>query len=455
MEKVEFLILRNLIYNEEYTRKVLAYLKQDYFKEYSHKTLFEEIHSFINEYNNPPSKEALLIEIEKRSDLDVETISNIHQILDGLENTPTEDQWLLDTTEKWCRDQAIYLALMESIQIADGQIEKKSRDSIPSILENALAVSFDNHVGHDYIEDSDLRFEYYHDLQTKLPFDLEYFNKITKGGVSNKTLNLILGGTNVGKTLIFTSLASSYLRQGKNVLYISLEMAEEEIAKRIDANCLDINIDEIERVSKDNFNRKIDNFTKRTQGKLIVKEYPTTGASVIHFKSLINELRLKKNFRPDVIFIDYLSICASSRIKRGFANSYEYVGAIAEELRGFAKENDVPIWSGVQANRSNQANSDPTLEAISESAKLGHIADFMVAVISTEELEAMGQYLFKQLKNRYNRKGKLLRFTCGVDYEKMRLYDVDQSVQQEEQYVPPNDEESSSSLTSKFNDFVF
>ena len=454
MEKVEFLILRNLIYNEEYTRKVLGYLREDYFKEFSHKTLFEEVHNFITEYNNPPSKEALLIEIEKRSDLNAQTVSEITQIIDGLDSAPVESQWLLDTTEKWCRDQAIYLALMESIQIADGQVEKKSRDSIPSILEEALSVSFDNHVGHDYIEDSDLRFEYYHDLQTKLPFDLEYFNKITKGGVSNKTLNLILGGTNVGKTLIFTSLASSYLKQGKNVLYISLEMAEEEIAKRIDANCLDINIDEIERVSKDNFNRKIDNFNRKTQGKLIVKEYPTTGASVIHFKSLINELKLKKNFKPDVIFIDYLSICASSRIKRGFANSYEYVGAIAEELRGFAKENDVPIWSGVQANRSNQSNSDPTLEAISESAKLGHIADFMLAVISTEELEAMGQYLFKQLKNRYNRKGKLLRFTCGVDYEKMRLYDVDQSVQQEEQYTPPEDEEPST-LTSKFNDFVF
>jgi replicative DNA helicase len=454
MEKVEFLILRNLIYNEEYTRKVLAYIQEDYFKEYSHKTLFEEIHEFINEYNNPPSKEALLIEIEKRNDLNPQTVSEIHQIISDFENIPVENQWLVDTTEKWCRDQAIYLALMESIQIADGQDEKKNRDSIPSILEKALSVSFDNHVGHDYIEDSDLRFEYYHDLQTKLPFDLEYFNKITKGGVSNKTLNLILGGTNVGKTLIFTSLASSYLKQGKNVLYISLEMAEEEIAKRIDANCLDINIDEIERVSKESFNRKINTFNRKTQGRLIVKEYPTTGASVIHFKSLINELKLKKNFKPDVIFIDYLSICASSRIKRGFANSYEYVGAIAEELRGFAKENDVPIWSGVQANRSNQANSDPTLEAISESAKLGHIADFMLAVISTEELEAMGQYLFKQLKNRYNRKGKLLRFTCGVDYEKMRLYDVDQSTQ-EEPYAPPEDVEETSSLTTKFNDFVF
>jgi replicative DNA helicase len=454
MEKVEFLILKNLIYNEAYVRKVLPFLKSEYFKEYSHRTIFTEIHEFINEYNNPPSKEALYIEIEKRTDLNAETVSEISNIIEGFENSPVENQWLMDTTEKWCRDQAIYLALMESIQIADGQVEKKNRDSIPSILQDALAVSFDNHVGHDYIEDSDERFEYYHDIQAKIPFDLEYFNRITKGGVSNKTLNLILGGTNVGKTLIFTSLASSYLRQGKNVLYISLEMAEEEIAKRIDSNCLDINIDEIEKLTKDNFNKKINNFTRKTQGKLIVKEYPTTGASIIHFKSLINELKLKKNFKPDVIFVDYLSICASSRIKRGFANSYEYVGAIAEELRGFAKENDVPIWSGVQANRNNQANSDPTLEAISESAKLGHIADFMLAVISTEELESMGQYLFKQLKNRYNRKGKLLRFTCGVDYEKMRLYDVDQSVQQEEQFVYKEEEEPSS-LTAKFNDFQF
>lgn len=455
MEKVEFLILKNLIYNEAYIRKVLPFLRPEYFKEYSHRTLFEEIHNFITEYNNPPSKEAISIEIENRTDLTAETVSEVITILNDFSETPVEAQWLMDTTEKWCRDQAIYLALMESIQIADGQVEKKGRDAIPSILQDALAVSFDNHVGHDYIEDSDIRFEYYHDIQTKIPFDLEYFNRITKGGVSNKTLNLILGGTNVGKTLIFTSLASSYLRQGRNVLYISLEMAEEEIAKRIDANCLDINIDEIERVSKDNFNRKINSFVQKTQGKLIVKEYPTTGASVIHFKSLINELKLKKNFKPDVIFIDYLSICASSRIKRGFANSYEYVGAIAEEVRGFAKENDVPIWSGVQANRSNQSNSDPTLEAISESAKLGHIADFMVAVISTEELESIGQYLFKQLKNRYNRKGKLLRFTCGVDYEKMRLYDVDQSSSQEEQQFIYKEEEEPSNLTSKFNDFVF
>lgn len=457
MSSTEHLILANLINNEEYTRKVLPFLKSDYFQNYSETIVFQEIINFISQYNKLPNKDVLDIEISNREDLNESTFKECLDLAASLDADPVSIDWLYDTTEKWCRDRAIYLALMESIQIADGKNEKKNRDAIPSILEDALAVSFDNHIGHDFLNDSEARFEYYNNIEAKIPFDIEYLNRITRGGVTSKTLNVIMSLSNVGKSLIFTSLASSYLKQGKNVLYITLEMAEEEIAKRIDANCLDISIDEIHKVSKNFYTSNFSLFKTKTQGNLIIKEYPTAGASVIHFKSLINELQLKKHFKPDVIIVDYLGICASSRLKKGAANSYEYVGAIAEELRGFAKEVEVPLWTGVQVNRENTSNADPSLAAISESAKIGHVADFVLAVISTEELEQLGQYLCKQVKNRYNRKGKLLRFTVGVDYEKMRLYDVAQAQDTNAYYNEEDfkEEEPKPKFKDKFKNFTY
>lgn len=443
MDKIEILVLKNLIYNDDYARKVLPFLKTDYFQDYNQKVLYEEINSFIAEYNKLPTLEALDIEITKRTDLNETSYSEVNQLLNSFENEVVSLEWLISTTETWCQDRAIYLALMDSIQIADGNDEKRGRDAIPSILQDALAVSFDNNIGHDYFENSDDRFEYYHDVQTKIPFDIDRLNQITKGGVKTKTLNIIMGTTNAGKSICLCSFASSYLRMGKNVLYITLEMSEEEIAKRIDANLLDFNIDNISSVSKNLYDERIKNLQNRINGKLIIKEYPTGGASVNNFRSLLNELVLKKKFIPDIIIVDYLSICASSRFRKGFSNSYEYVGSVAEELRGLAKESDVPIWSAIQSNRDQQANTDPTLAGISESAKIGHVSDFLVAIISNEELEQLGQYMFKQIKNRYNQKSKLTRFVVGIDYTKMRLYDVEESSteieqEQDDDYVKPD-----------------
>lgn len=452
-DKIEHLILKNLIFNEEYTRKVLPFLKVEYFQEYSQSILFDEILSFIAEYNKLPTKDALDIEVSKRTDLNEKTYFEVKQIIESFEYESVSIDWLINTSEQWCKDRAIYLALTESIQIANGADEKRSRDAIPSILQDALAVSFDNNIGHDYFENSDDRFEYYHDVQTKIPFDIQLLNIITKGGVKKKSLNLIMGTTNTGKSICLCSFASSYLRLGKNVLYITLEMAEEEIAKRIDANLLDINIDTIETISKKVFDDKIKTLQNRTNGKLIIKEYPTGGASVNNFKSLLNELELKKKFVPDVIIIDYLSICASSRFRKGIAGSYEYVGSIAEEIRGLAKEFDVPVWSAVQSNREQQNNSDPTLAGIAESAKIGHISDFFVAIVSNEELEQLGQYMFKQIKNRYNQKSKLTRFVVGIDYTKMRLYDVDNDQQNDVQEY--QQEEEKPDLKSKFKALQF
>lgn len=451
MDKVEILVLKNLIYNDDYARKVLPFLKSDYFQDYNQRVLYEEISSFIGEYNKLPTKEALEIEITKRTDLNESSYSETTSILSSLECEAVSLEWLIETTETWCQDRAIYLALMDSIQIADGNDEKRGRDAIPSILQDALAVSFDNNIGHDYFENSDERFEYYHDVQTKIPFDLERLNQITKGGVKNKTLNIIMGTTNAGKSICLCSFASSYLRMGKNVLYITLEMSEEEIAKRIDANLLDINIDNMAAVSKPLYDDKIRTLQNRINGKLIIKEYPTGGASVNNFRSLLNELVLKKKFVPDIIIVDYLSICSSSRFRKGFSNSYEYVGSVAEELRGLAKESDVPVWSAIQSNRDQQANTDPTLAGISESAKIGHVSDFLVAIISNEELEQLGQYMFKQIKNRYNQKSKMTRFVVGIDYTKMRLYDVEDStenIQEAEDYEKPD-------LKSKFKALQF
>ena len=430
MDQIEFLILRNLLHNEEYIRKVIPFIKSEYFEDKNQKIVFEEIHSFVLEYNQPATKEVLCIEIEKRIDINEQEFKEITQVISCLEDVATEFNWLVDTTEKWCRDRAIYLALMESIHITDGKDAKKNRDSIPTILSEALAVSFDTHIGHDYLLDYEQRYESYHRKEEKIEFDLEYFNKITKGGLPNKTLNIALAGTGVGKSLFMCHVASSVLLQGRNVLYITLEMAEERIAERIDANLLNVPIQDIGDLPKKMFENKITSLAKKTQGSLIIKEYPTASAHSGHFKSLLNELALKKSFKPDIIFIDYLNICASSRFKGGSnINSYTLVKSIAEELRGLAVEFNVPIMSATQTTRSGFGSSDPGLVDTSESFGLPATADLMFALISTEELEGLGQILIKQLKNRYNDPTIYKRFVVGIDRAKMRLYDVEQSAQ--------------------------
>jgi len=430
MDKIEFLILRNLLNNEDYVRKVIPFIKSEYFEDYNQKIVFEEILNFVSEYNQLATKEVLCIEVEKRTDINEQSFKEIVQLISCLEDVPVEPGWLIDTTEKWCRDRAIYLALMESIHIADGNDEKKNRDSIPSILSDALAVSFDNHVGHDYLQDYEQRYESYHKKEDKIEFDLEYFNKITKGGLPNKTLNIALAGTGVGKSLFMCHVASSVLLQGRNVLYITLEMAEERIAERIDANLLNVPIQDIADLPKQMFENKVTNLAKKTQGTLIIKEYPTASAHSGHFKSLLNELALKKSFHPDIIFIDYLNICASSRFKGGSnINSYTLVKSIAEELRGLAVEFNVPIMSATQTTRSGYGSSDVELTDTSESFGLPATADLMFALISTEDLEGLGQILVKQLKNRYNDPTIHKRFVVGIDRAKMRLYDCEQSAQ--------------------------
>ena len=441
-DQIEFLILRNLLHNEDYVRKVIPFIKSEYFEDTNQRIVFEEILSFIQEYNQPATKEVLCIEVENRKDINDTSFKDIVHLIQNLDDVPIELEWLIDTTEKWCRDRAIYIALIESIHIADGKNEKKSRDSIPSILSDALAVSFDTHIGHDYLLDYEQRYESYHKKEEKIEFDLEYFNKITKGGLPNKTLNIALAGTGVGKSLFMCHVASSVLLQGRNVLYITLEMAEERIAERIDANLLNVPIQDIGDLPKQMFESKVTNLAKKTQGTLIIKEYPTASAHSGHFKSLLNELALKKSFRPDIIFIDYLNICASSRYKGNLSvNSYSYIKAIAEELRGLAVEFNVPIVSATQTTRSGYGSSDVELTDTSESFGLPATADLMFALISTEELEELGQILVKQLKNRYNDPTIHKRFVVGIDRAKMRLYDCEQSAQndildnkQEEEY---------------------
>jgi len=430
MDKVELLILRNLLHNEEYVRKVIPFIKSEYFEDQNQKVIFEEILKFVQTYNDPATKEVLCIEVENRQDVNDTSFKEITQMISYLDDEPTEFNWLVNTTEKWCRDRAIYLALMESIHIADGKDDKKNRDSIPSILSDALAVSFDTHIGHDYLQDYEKRYESYHKKEDKIEFDLEYFNKITKGGLPNKTLNIALAGTGVGKSLFMCHVASSVLLQGRNVLYITLEMAEERIAERIDANLLNVPIQDITDLPKQMFESKVTNLAKKTQGTLIIKEYPTASAHSGHFKALLNELALKKSFRPDIIFIDYLNICASSRYRGGSnINSYTFVKSIAEELRGLAVEFNVPIVSATQTTRSGYGSSDVELTDTSESFGLPATADLMFALISTEELEGLGQILVKQLKNRYNDPTIHKRFVIGIDRAKMRLYDCEQSAQ--------------------------
>ena len=432
MERIELTILRNLIFNEEYSRKVIPFIEPDYFEERKEKVIFEEITSFIVNYDSAITIEALNIEVENRSDLTDTELNEIREINRSLDDSPIDYQWLTDTTEKWCRDRAIYLALMESIALADGQDDKKGRDAIPSILSDALAVSFDNNIGHDYLLNYEERYEYYHKKEDKIEFDLEYFNKITKGGLPNKTLNIALAGTGVGKSLFMCHHASSVLLQGRNVLYITMEMAEEKIAERIDANLLNVPIQDLTDLPKVMFDKKVNSISKKTQGQLIIKEYPTASAHSGHFKTLLNELALKKSFRPDIIFIDYLNICASSRYRANSGvNSYSYIKAIAEELRGLAVESNVPIVSATQTTRSGFASSDVDLTDTSESFGLPATADLMFALISTEELEALNQIMVKQLKNRYNDPTIFKRFIIGIDRAKMRLYDVEQTAQED------------------------
>jgi len=381
MEKVETTILRNLLFNNDYCRKVLPFIKNEYFENLHEKVVFEEICKFIVAYEKLATKEVVLIETEKRTDITEDTYKTICDYVSKLDNNDVDYKWLVDTTERWCRDRAIYLALMESIKIADGQDDKKNRDAIPSILSDALAVSFDNNIGHDYFKDFERRYEFYHQREEKIPFDLEFFNKVTKGGLPNKTLNIALAGTGVGKSLFMCHVAASVLLQGKNVLYITLEMAEERIAERIDSNLLNVNIQDIESLPKMMFESKVNKISKKSQGTLIIKEYPTASAHAGHFRALLNELSLKKSFKPDIIFIDYLNICASSRHKANSSiNSYTYIKAIAEELRGLAVETNVPIVSATQTTRSGYGNSDVELTDTSESFGLPATADLMFAL---------------------------------------------------------------------------
>ena len=397
MERIETTILRNLVFDEEYSRKVIPFIEPDYFEQRTEKVIFEEISQFIVNYGGAITTEALQIELENRTDLTETEIKESRDITGMFNDSPADRQWLLDTTEKWCRDRAIYIALMESISIADGQDDKKNRDAIPSILSEALAVSFDNHIGHDYLQDYEERYESYHRKEDRIPFDLEFFDKITKGGIPNKTLNIALAGTGVGKSLFMCHFASSVLLQGKNVLYITLEMAEEKIAERIDANLLNVNIQDIVDLPKVMFGDKVTSLTKKTQGSLIIKEYPTASAHSGHFRALLNELALKKSFKPDIIFVDYLNICASSRYRtNNNVNSYSYIKAIAEELRGLAVEANLPIVSATQTTRSGFASSDVDLTDTSESFGLPATADLMFALISTEELEELNQIMVKQ-----------------------------------------------------------
>ena len=458
MDKIEFLILKNLLNNEDYMRKVVPFVKADYFEDSNQRVVFEEIFSFVSQYNEVPTREIVSIEVEKRKDLNETTLKEVSHLIGCLDDTPVEYEWLLNTTEKWCRDRAIYLALLESIGIADGNNEKKTPDAIPSILSDALAVSFDNHVGHDYLLDYEERYDLYNKKETRTEFDLEYFNKITKGGLPNKTLNIALAGTGVGKSLFMCHVASSVLLQGKNVLYITLEMAEEKIAERIDANLLNVPIQQLIDLPEMMFENKVTSIAKKTQGTIIIKEYPTASAHSGHFKALLNELALKKSFKPDIIFIDYLNICASSRYRANSnVNSYSYIKAIAEELRGLAVETNVPIVSATQTTRSGYGNSDVDLTDTSESFGLPATADLMFALISTEELEEQGQIMVKQLKNRYHDPTLNKRFVIGVDRAKMKLYDCEQQAQNDivdsGQEVEYNSDKSK--MLSKFDALKF
>ena len=428
-ERIEFTILRNLIFNEDYTRKTFPFVTEIYFTKREEQILFQEINSFVMKYKNLPSKEAILIELGNRKDINDTEVKLVKDLVSTLNPEKIDQQWLLDTTEKFCKDRAVHNAVLDGIKILDGKDKLRTQEAIPSILADALAVSFDNHIGHDYINDADERFAFYHTREKKYQFDLDYFNRITKGGVPSKTLNIALAGTGVGKSLFMCHCASAYLAQGLNVLYITLEMAEERIAERIDANLLDTTIDDLHLLPKDLYDSKIEKVKNKTSGQLIIKEYPTASAHSGHFRSLFNELALKKSFRPDVVFIDYLNICTSARFKGGNVGSYFFIKAIAEELRGLAVEFNVPIFSATQTTRTGFVSTDIGLEDTAESFGLPATADFMFALQTNEELDQLGQMKVKQLKNRYNDPGINRSFIIGVDRAKMKLYDVDNNAQ--------------------------
>tara|TARA_B000000557_G_scaffold227205_1_gene198041 strand:+ start:1245 stop:2618 length:1374 start_codon:yes stop_codon:yes gene_type:complete len=451
---LEQVVLRHILTDEQYMRAVLPYIKPDYF-EGIYRILFKEAGKFVAKYNKLPNAEAFKIQLDETESLSEEQYKLAIDILPNLfSEEEVNSQWLNDSTEKWCQDRALHNAIMESITIIEGKHAQLTKNALPDILSKALSVSFDNNIGHDYTENADQRFEFYHQEENKIPFDLDYFNKITDGGLPNKTLNICLAGTGVGKSLFMCHVAASCLVQGRNVLYITMEMAEERIAERIDANLLNVPIDQLDKMSKDMFTTKVGQLAKDTAGKLIIKEYPTGSAHSGHFRALLNELKLKKSFVPEIIFIDYLNICASSRMKSlgGAINSYTYIKAIAEELRGLAVEFDVPIFSATQTNRQGYSNSDVGLEDTSESFGLPATADLMFAIVSTEELEQMSQLMVKQLKNRYNDPVKYKRFMIGVDRSKMRLYDIEEAKQ--EQLVDDTPVfDSKKDVPDKFKDF--
>ena len=452
---LELTILRNLLTDEKYMRKVLPFVKPDYF-EGIYRILFKEAGKYVGKYNKLPSAESFKVEIDQSDRLNGENYTVAVDLVPQLfSKEEIDEQWLVDTTEKWCQDRAIYNAIMESISIIDGKHETLTKGALPDLLSKALGVAFDTNVGHDYIENQEERYEFYHQQEDRIPFDLEYFNKITKGGVPNKTLNIALAGTGVGKSLFMCHVAASALVQGRDVLYITMEMAEERIAERIDANLLNTPIDQLTNLSKEMHRTKVEDMARKTAGKLIIKEYPTGSAHTGHFRALLNELKLKKQFEPEIIFIDYLNICASSRMKGmgGAINSYNYIKAIAEELRGLAVEFNVPLFSATQTTRSGYSNSDVGLEDTSESFGLPATADLMFAIISTEELQNRGQMMVKQLKNRYNDPVANRRFVIGVDRSKMRLYDVDESEQDLTDDTPVFEKTQAHEEMSKFKDF--
>ena len=430
LQTIERTTLTQLVTNEQYARKVLPFMKKDYFTDRTERTIFEEITKFVDKYNKIPTQTSLEIEVQGRKDLNESDYKKVVAVIQTLSSTDVDFDWLVDTTEKFCKDKAVYNAIVEGISIIDGKDKERGPDAIPGILTDALAVGFDNAVGHDYLADSESRFDYYHTVEKKIPFDLEFFNKITKGGLPAKTLNIALAGTGVGKSLFMCHVAANCLSQGKNVLYITLEMAEERIAERIDANLMNISMEDLHDLPKQMFDNKIAKIIKSTSGKLIVKEYPTASAHSAHFRGLIKELAIKKSFKPDIIFIDYLNICASSRFKGAQnVNSYMYIKSIAEELRGLAVETNVPIMSATQTTRSGFSNSDVGLEDTSESFGLPATADLMFALISNEELDELNQIAVKQLKNRYNDPTMNKRFVIGIDRAKMRLFDIKVSEQ--------------------------
>ena len=456
MERIERTAIRNLIHNEQYCRKVLPFIKEEYFTDRLEKVLFTEIYKFVNKYNNLPTKESLSIEINGNKSINEDEYKQVTDILSTLNPEPVNLEWLVETTEKFCKDRSIHNAVLNGIQIIDGKDKNHTLEYLPELLSNALSVSFDQKVGHDYLLESKERYDYYNRKEERLELDLDFFNKITRGGIPSKTLNICLAGTGVGKTMFMTHLASSVLLQGKNVLYITLEMAEERIAERIDANLLNVGMSDLEELPYKMYETKINKLQSKTTGTLIIKEYPTATAHTGHFKNLLSELALKKSFKPDIVFVDYLNICTSSRFKSGAnVNSYTMIKAIAEELRGLAVEHDIPIFSATQTTRGGFVSSDVGLEDTSESFGLPATADFMFALISSEELEEKNQIMVKQLKNRYNDPTVNRKFILGVDRSKMRFYDVEQNAQTD--LVDSGQETSSSNDKFKklgqFSDF--